>query len=131
METDRELTLKRLPGGEYLLFANDGERICVLPLRAEAGIEARIAADPAEWRRRVLDYDREREARAVREKRNALLRQTDALFAADRLMRNEQPDGERIHALCSGPLARYRQALRDLPAQEGFPYRVEFPQRPT
>ena len=33
--------------------------------------------------------------------------------------------------LTSGEMAKYRQALRDITKQKGFPYDVEFPTKPT
>lgn len=51
----------------------------------------------------------------VRAKRDELLASTDWWAVSDRTMTQEQID--------------YRQALRDLPSQEGFP-NVEFPTKP-
>jgi hypothetical protein len=51
----------------------------------------------------------------ARQKRNDLLTETDWWAVSDRTMTQEQID--------------YRQALRDLPSQEGFPD-VNFPEKP-
>jgi len=52
----------------------------------------------------------------IREKRNAKLAETDWWAVSDRTMSAEETD--------------YRQALRDIPEQEGFPYNVTFPDKP-
>lgn len=51
----------------------------------------------------------------AREHRNDLLKETDWWAVSDLTMTQEQID--------------YRQALRDLPAQEGFP-NIDFPEKP-
>jgi hypothetical protein len=53
---------------------------------------------------------------SIRNKRNALLAETDWWGLADTPMTAEQ--------------AAYRQALRDIPSQEGFPNSVVFPTKP-
>ena len=59
-----------------------------------------------------LEY--ENFANLVRNRRNQLLSATDYLALSDRIM----PDNVKI----------YRQKLRDIPLQEGFPYDIEYPQ---
>lgn len=54
---------------------------------------------------------------AVRNKRNRLLAETDWMALSDNIM--------------SPAWASYRQALRDITAQAGFPYAVEWPTKPT
>lgn len=49
----------------------------------------------------------------VRDKRNRLLTETDWWAVSDRTMTTEQ--------------AQYRDALRDIPAQDGFPFSVVWP----
>jgi len=53
---------------------------------------------------------------SVRQKRNALLAETDWWAVADRTMTQAETD--------------YRQALRDVPAQAGFPENVTWPTKP-
>ena len=60
--------------------------------------------DPIEFERHQRQY------------RNAMLQQTDFYALSDVAM--------------SDAMATYRQALRDLPAQDGWP-NVEFPERPA
>lgn len=64
---------------------------------------------------KILD---EKNAEAeVRAKRNALLTESDAMMVSDRPTDKEA-------------WAEYRQALRDITKQAGFPYDVEFPAKP-
>ena len=54
--------------------------------------------------------------RNIRERRNSLLAQTDYLALSDNTLSTE--------------MATYRQALRDITNQEGFPYSVTWPSKP-
>lgn len=65
----------------------------------------------------LTDEDRAREAR---EKRDQLLAETDYLLMPD------YP----IEAAVLEVLKTYRQALRDVPEQAGFPSAIEWPERP-
>lgn len=58
------------------------------------------------------------EAERVRQERNALLKESD------------WTQGKDIPDSISIPWAQYRDALRNLPEQEDFPYNIEWPQRP-
>lgn len=78
-------------------------------------------------------------SKKLREKRNQLLAESDCEMALDRL-NVEIPDGntfaswkpffKALSEKLTGDWAKYRQALRDLPSQEGFPYNVRFPEKP-
>ena len=52
----------------------------------------------------------------LRQKRNSLLTATDYLALSDNTLTTE--------------MATYRQALRDIPSQSGFPFNVTFPTEP-
>lgn len=52
----------------------------------------------------------------VRNKRNTLLAETDWWAVQDRVMTDEE--------------IAYRQALRDIPSQEGFPLNITWPTKP-
>jgi hypothetical protein len=56
------------------------------------------------------------ETQPVRDKRNALLAETDWWAVTDRTMSAEE--------------TAYRQALRDVPQQEGFPFNITWPTKP-
>lgn len=65
----------------------------------------------------LTDEDR---AKAAREKRDQLFAETDYLLMPDYPISSE--------ALVA--LKTYRQALRDVPEQEGFPKTIEWPSKP-
>lgn len=87
--------------------------------------------------------DLARAAAAVRAARNRMLQESDAQVAVDRLNLSV-PESITTTSMLSavkavftalreattGPWALYRQALRDIPQQPGFPYDVEFPKKP-
>lgn len=83
----------------------------VIPYTAEE--EAAANAHQAEWEAGADD----RAAEAVRTERNELLTQTDWTQVPDAPVDAEA-------------WATYRQALRDITAQEGFPNDVTFPTKP-
>ena len=91
------------------------------------------------WVTLARDTEYAKLASEVRAKRDALLAETDKEMCLDRLGLTS-PEGstftawigflKTIASAVFGPMAKYRQALRDVPQQEGFPYSVEFPQPP-
>lgn len=91
------------------------------------------------WMTSARNAEYARLAAEVRAKRDALLAETDKEMCLDRLGLTF-PEGstftawigflKTIASAVFGPMAKYRQALRDVPQQEGFPYSVEFPQPP-
>lgn len=70
-------------------------------------------AEPAVIAERVAQKEQE-----IRSRRNSLLANTDWTQLAD-------------CPVDSSEWAAYRQELRDLPSQEGFPWQVEWPQPPA
>lgn len=69
----------------------------------------------------------------ARKLRNKLLADSDAQMSLDRLDLDLSTTAKFIASLnkiIRGAWAEYRQALRDLPAQAGFPFSVEFPKPP-
>ena len=91
------------------------------------------------WMTSARNAEYARLAAEVRAKRDALLAETDKEMCLARLGLTS-PEGstftawigflKTIASAVFGPMAKYRQALRDVPQQEGFPYSVEFPQPP-
>lgn len=106
-----------------------------------ARAEAMAAAQRAElmetltsaYKRACSAQNEEEAAELARKIRNKLLDQCDAQMSLDRLGVNTTSATKFIASLASvfqGPWAVYRQALRDLPQQEGFPFNVIFPTPP-
>lgn len=103
------------------------------------GLEERITQNMELWLERALREDYDRTAADVRARRNLLLARTDKEMCLDRLGLTS-PEGstftawigflKTIASAVFGPMAKYRQALRDIPQQEGFPYDVTFPEFP-
>ena len=98
--------------------------------------EERVANNIEAWRERAMREDYDRVAAEVRAIRDKLLAESDKEMMIDR-MGLEVPTGvsfsawieflKKLGSAVSGDLAKYRQELRDIPQQEGFPYCVVFP----
>ena len=99
-------------------------------------LEERIANNIEAWREKAMRVDYDRAAAEVRAIRDKLLAESDKEMMIDR-MGLEVPTGvsfsawleflKKLASVVSGDLAKYRQELRDIPKQEGFPYFVVFP----
>ena len=99
-------------------------------------LEERIADNIEAWREKAMQEDYDRAAAEVRAIRDKMLADSDKEMVLDR-MGLKVPTGvsftawldflKKIGAAVSGEMARYRQELRDIPKQEGFPYSVVFP----
>lgn len=87
----------------------------------------------------IEEKNEEMAALLIRRKRNVLLAKTDNEMSLDRLQLTV-PRGilfsdwlkffQQIAQFLTGDMAKYRQALRDLPQQEGFPFNIEWPEKP-
>ncbi len=94
----------------------------------------------AAWLQKAMQEDYEKAAAAARLVRDDLLAASDCEMALDRLGLSV-PSGTTFTAWLSffkklgevllGGVAAYRQALRDLPQQEGFPYDIDWPDHPA
>ena len=112
-----------------------------------AQAEAMAAAQKAEtmevlqaaYKRACEELNEEDAAAFARKIRDKLLNETDSRVALDRF-NISVPSGTSFTAwlsflkslgeIITGAWAIYRQALRDLPEQEGFPFNVTFPTPP-
>lgn len=96
------------------------------------------------WLQKAKDSEYEELATQVREKRNELLQKSDKFMCLDRLgieiPENITPTSllnvvktffEGLSNSINGNYAKYRQELRDITKQAGFPYNVEFPIEPS
>ncbi len=106
-----------------------------------AQIEAMTAATKAELEETLRaayaaaceEKNEEDAAAYARKLRNKLLADSDAQMSLDRLELDLSTATKFIASLSKiikGAWAAYRQALRDLPTQAGFPFNVEFPKPP-
>ena len=99
-------------------------------------LENIIQENLSDWLNSAKEQDRERAEKEVREKRNELLSKSDKEMCIDRLGL-EKPSGNtfkewlpfltKIADKMSSPEAEYRQQLRDITKQDGFPYDVVYP----
>ena len=112
-----------------------------------AQVEAMAAAQKAEtmevlqaaYKRACEELNEEDAAAFARKIRDKLLNETESRVALDRF-NISVPSGTSFTAwlsflkslgeIITGAWAIYRQALRDLPEQEGFPFNVTFPAPP-
>lgn len=88
------------------------------------------------WLNFAKDCEYEQLAGEIRAKRDKLLKETDSEMCLDR-MNLEVPEGtsfsswlsffKNIGSAITGNTAKYRQELRDITKQEGFPYNVVWP----
>lgn len=67
------------------------------------------------------ESDSELAAESIRSHRNILLDETDKFMTIDYPISKEDQDNLKV----------YRQALRDITAQEGFPDNITWPEKPT
>lgn len=109
---------KRLARIEALSNAQKAEMYEVLVSAYERACEAK---------------DKESAAELARKIRNKLLDGSDKEMSLDRLGLDTSSATKFIASLgniFNGAWVKYRQALRDLPQQEGFPFDIEFPSAP-
>lgn len=114
-----------------------------LALPYNSMLEQTIRESFDEWLAHAKKIDFDMMAAEVRRLRNSLLSESDAQMVMDRLG-FEIPDTittttllatvkgvfATIKNACKGDWAVYRQALRDITKQPGFPYDVTFPDKP-
>lgn len=106
-------------------------------------LESFINDNYESWLTLAKETDYQAVAKEVREKRNKLLEESDKQLLLDRLSFNipsEITAGtllsvviklfDNLKSILNGEWAEYRQKLRDITTQEGFPYNVEFPDKP-
>lgn len=110
-----------------------------LRVRNRPGLAESVKNGFGMWLQSAKDLDYNKTAKEVRAKRDKLLAESDKVMCLDRLGLSV-PNGSTFSAwlsflkslgdVLSGEWAEYRQALRDVPEQPGFPYEVEFPEKP-
>ena len=103
-------------------------------------LEEVIESDINNWLKDVKQKAYDKAAEEIRQKRNKLLEETDKEMCLDRLnlkMPEELTASnllsgikeffEGLSNIFNGKMAKYRQELRDITKQEGFPYNVVWP----
>ena len=120
----QESIYKRLAQAEAMAAAQKAETMEVLQAAYKRACEELNEEDAAAFARKIRDK---------------LLNETDSRVALDRF-NISVPSGTSFTAwlsflkslgeIITGAWAIYRQALRDLPEQEGFPFNVTFPTPP-
>lgn len=87
----------------------------------------------AAYERACADENAEEAAELARKIRNKMLDNSDKEMSLDRLGLDTSSATKFIASLATiftGKWAKYRQLLRDLPEQAGFPFNIEFPTPP-
>jgi hypothetical protein len=87
----------------------------------DSGLRGRVESDIAAWLSLAKREEYDSFAAEVRAERNRRLTDSDMTQLPDAPVDVELKNAWRA----------YRQALRDIPDQEGFPYSVTFPEKPT
>lgn len=106
-----------------------------------ARVEAMVNAQRAEldeviqnsYELACKEHNKEDAAELARKIRNRLLDRSDKEMTFDRLKLNTTSITNFLASfkeIVSNPWVKYRQALRDIPEQEGFPFNIEFPKEP-
>lgn len=115
------------------LIVTKDERLARAERFAEAARAEQLDVLQAAYRQAVEEGDENAAADAARAVRNKLLTLSDKEMSLDRLGLETSSATKFISSLVSifnGAWAKYRQALRDLPEQKGFPFDVKFPTPP-
>lgn len=106
-------------------------------------LEEHIQNNLNDWLESLKEQEKKSLASEIREKRNKLLEESDKYMILDRLTMNFPQEisltnvvsvlkdfFKTLSNIKNGSWAKYRQELRDLPNQKGFPYDVKFPDKP-
>lgn len=117
-------------------YEYDAYRLTV-PLRDT--LAAELAENWPSWLEAARQQEAEALAAGIRAKRDRLLAESDSRLCLDRLGLTVPQSGDVTAWLAflralgdalGGSWVKYRQALRELPQQAGFPYEVRFPAPP-
>ncbi len=112
----------------------------VLEVTYRENLAEEIERNLENWLNKAKEEDYNEVAAEIRTKRNELLAETDKEMCIDRLGLKFPTDlsmtniinslkqfFEGFSDICNGKMAKYRQELRDITKQEGFPYNVVWP----
>lgn len=115
------------------LIVSKEERLARAEKFAEAARSEQLDVLKAAYQQAAREGNEEAAAEAARAVRDRLLTLSDKEMSLDRLGLETSSATKLIASLASifnGAWAKYRQALRDLPEQKGFPFDVTFPTPP-
>ncbi|WP_145997685.1 phage tail assembly chaperone [Marasmitruncus massiliensis] len=119
-EVSSSMRTDSMTGGDVTVWSYERYE---LPVKETPNLCADIGTHYNDWLLRAKDYERTMLSEKIRDRRDELLNICDVKYCNSEKwdsMTDEQKAGWRA----------YKQALRDIPEQEGFPYRAEFPEVP-
>ena len=132
-ETEEISNLENQESTEKKIYSYD---VYAIKVKYRENLAEEIESNIEIWLKDVKDKDFKEVAAKVREERDKLLQETDAEMCLDR-MGLEMPEGtsftswinflKTLATAITGKMAKYRQALRDIPEQPGFPYNITWP----
>lgn len=115
-----------------------------LTVKNRPDLENDISTNYNCWFEKAKQVEYDELAAEIRAKRDELLAETDKEFTLDRvdfsfpdkittstLLKSVTDILDGLKGICNSEMAKYRQALRDIPQQDGFPYDVKFPVKPN
>lgn len=134
----QEIEVSRLDSEEKTIkYIYDAYKI---ELKDRPGLTEEIKEKFESWLEFAKDCEYMQLATKIREKRNKLLEETDKEMCLDRLNLNLPTElsattlltgvkqfFDAFSDIFNGKMAKYRQELRDITKQEGFPYNVVWP----
>lgn len=110
------MTGKQIPSWDFEKYS--------LSMAYSPGLSAQIESDYAAWLQKAKSAEQTAEADKVRNYRDSLLNQCDLQYCNSEkwaaMTENKQKEW-----------TAYKQALRDIPIQDGFPYTVNWPSMPN
>ena len=93
----------------------------ILAMTDRDGLEKIVQDNMEVWLAYAKQQETDNQAQAVRDKRDKLLADTDWTQTDDAPLSSEDKESVR----------KYRQALRDITAQSGFPQEIKWPDKPA
>ena len=118
-ENVTEVQDKTEDGKEAGISYNYDEYLLVMPDRD--GLEKIVQDNTATWLAYAKQQEAEKQAQVIRDKRDKLLSDTDWTQTDDAPLTDADRESMR----------QYRQALRDITSQSGFPQEIKWPDKPT
>ena len=106
-------------GKEAGISYNYDEYLLVMPDRD--GLEKIVQDNTATWLAYAKQQEAEKQAQVIRDKRDKLLSDTDWTQTDDAPLTDADRESMR----------QYRQALRDITSQSGFPQEIKWPDKPA